>query len=249
MIRFVLVAALAACSHGAVAPQLDGSPSDGHADDDAAAPDDAPVDVAAGAYRHTITIDGTDDFVVAEIFGTSSTDYAAKLSWDNENLYLGYSGADFDPAAPATATKWLFAYLDLDPGAVSGAATSQLYRTQQATLPAGFGAEFYVRLKCDATVVSLEQHQAGGTWVTAATPVSARAGTFVELAIPRSTFGGATTIGVVTWMINEQQGVEGTYAGLYAGTFTDGYNKSPTKYLRADFTSARVPNDPANQKP
>ena len=44
---------------------------------------------------------------------------------------------------------------------------------------------------------------------------------------------------------------EGSYAGLYATNFTDGYaaNLALTAYLQADFTASRVTNDPANKKP
>ena len=63
--------------------------------------------------------------------------------------------------------------------------------------------------------------------------------------------GGGDTIGIVTWMINEKPNFEGSFAGLFADNFADGYNAQLplTKYLRIDFTSARVPNDPANVGP
>ncbi|MEJ7596704.1 MAG: hypothetical protein WKG01_02240 [Kofleriaceae bacterium] len=246
----LVLAVFAGCSRADVNPKLDDGavPIDAQGDDAAA---DAPLDGMAAAYSHTITIDGNDDFVAADTFTTTSASYTAKVSWDSEHVYLGYAGPDLDPAAPQAATKWLFAYVDVDPGAATGAITSQLYRTQRAAFPSGFGAEYYARWKCDASLVSLEQHQAGDTWVSAATPASARTGTFVELAIPRAVLGPATTIGVVTWMINEQDGVEASYAGLYTGNFTDGYTASLpiTKYLRIDFASPRAPNDPANQVP
>ena len=238
-----------ACSSASVA-QLDAN-SDGPRRD---ATPDGPGDDAtdgAAAYSHTIAIDGSDDFTANETFGTTSAAYGARVSWDAETIYLGYGGPDLDPAAPQTATKWLFAYLDVDPGAATGATLSQTYRTQHATFPAGFGAEYYVRWKCDGSLVSLEQHQAGGTWTTASVPASGRAGTFLELAIPRATLGGATSLGIVTWMINEADGLEASYGGLYPGNFADGYamNLVLTKYVKADLTASRVPNDPVNQSP
>ena len=246
--RGLMIGLLATACSSASKAQLDANADAPRRD--ATAADDAP-DGAAGAYNHTITIDGSDDFTASETFATTSPAFGARISWDADNLYLAYAGPDLDPAAPQTATKWLFAYLDLDPGAATGAATSQTYRTQTATLPTGFGAEYYVRWKCDGSLGSIEQHQSGGTWAPAAVPASGQAGTFLELAIPRAMLGGATTVGVVTWMINEADGLEASYAGLYAGNFTDGYamNLALANYVKLDLAAARVPNDPANQAP
>jgi hypothetical protein len=145
----------------------------------------------------------------------------------------------------------VFAYLDVDPGAGTGAATSLAYNTQHATFPTGFGAEYYLRWKCDGTFFSLE-HYDGASWTTSATvPGAAHAGQYMEMSVPLAALGAPATLGVVTWMINEEANLEGSYAGLYAGNFTDGYaaNLAITKYLVTDFGSSRVPDDPANAKP
>lgn len=252
MIRsVVLLTCAAACAGGHSMPKLDGGTDAAAARDaDPDAPPDAPI--GAAAYRHPITIDGTDDFAAADTFATTSAGYVARISWDDDNVYLGYSGPDLDPSALDTQTKWLFAALDLDPGAGTGATSSLTYNTQHAVFPAGFGAELYARWKCDASFHSLEQDAGGGTWTTSATTLpSAHTGSYVELAIPRSVLGTSATIGVVTWMINEKPTFEGSFAGLYAGNFTDGYAASLpiTKYLQIDFASPRAPNDAANAKP
>lgn len=237
-----------ACAGGHSTPHLDGHDIDTPVVIDASP--DAP-DGAVQPYSHTITIDGTDDFAAADQLATTSTAYAARVAWDATNVYIGYTGPDLDPAALDTSTKWLFAYVDLDPGAGTGATTSQIYRTQHAVFPAGFGAELYARWKCDGTFHSLERFT-DPTWTTDATvPAAAQAGTYVELAIPRSALGTATTIGLVTWMINEKQDFEGSFAGLYVDNFTDGYAAAlpVTRYLKIDFTAARDPNDPANRAP
>jgi hypothetical protein len=240
-----------ACSHG-TSPKLDAAPVDRR---DAPPEDiDAPVlpgDDLAPA-RHTITVDGIDDFFASEQFATTSNGYGARVTWDEANVYLGYGGPDLDPTALDTATKWLFVAIDVDPGGSTGAAQSLAYNTQRAVFPTGFGAEFYARYKCDGTFTTLEQFAGNDTWMTSATaPQLARSGSFVELAIPRSVFNGATAVGITAWMINEKPDFEGTFAGLYAGNFTDGYAPALplTKYLRADFTSPRAPNDPLNEAP
>ena len=201
-------------------------------------------------YRHTIQIDGVDDFLSGEQFPTTSAGYGARVTWDEQSIYVGYSGSDLDPAAADTATKWLFVYVDADPGMAKGALVDETYNTQGATFPAGFRADFYVRWRCDATLLSLKTFS-NGTWMEGTAPQAARSGSFVEFQIPRSVIVLSDRVDVVTWMINEKPNVESSYAGLYTGNFTDGYaaNLMLTTFLKIDFTSARDPNDPANQGP
>jgi hypothetical protein len=240
MTRFVLILAVAACSKG----NASGTP-------DAAPKRDAPPEIDAPAvYAHTIQIDGVDDFLSAEQFPTTSTGYDARVTWDAQNIYVGYSGADFDPAVAQSNTKWLFIYVDADPGGPNGAAVNEVYNTQGATFPSGFRADFYMRWRCDAALLTLKQYT-GSAWAeSASAPSAARGGTFVEFALPRNVIGNGN-VNIVTWMINEQNGAESSYAGLYAGNFTDGYaaNLALSKFLKIDFAALRDPNAPANEGP
>ncbi|MGE5180990.1 MAG: hypothetical protein ACM31C_02965 [Acidobacteriota bacterium] len=237
----VLVLDLVGCAGGHGTPRLDGPPT----------PDAPAIDAAIDApkpYRHTIVIDGMDDFAPADTFATtSSPSYAARITWDDHFVYVGYSGPDLATTTTDASSKWLFVYFDLDPGAGTGAATSLTYNTQHATFPTGFGAELYARYKCDDTFVSLERYDAGSSsWTTVSpTPLYAQGGPYVELAIPLAELGAGAKLGIVTWMINEKALAEGSYAGLYADNFTDGYamNLPLAHYLLADFTSPRAPND------
>ena len=130
-----------------------------------------------------------------------------------------------------------------------GAATSVLYRTQRATFPTGFGAELHARYKADGSFHEVATYN-GTTWVPTAVGQAGHATDVVELSIPRANLG-AGPIGVVTWMINEKDLAEASYAGLYAGNFTDGYaaNLALTKYLRVDFDAPQAPIDPTNVRP
>lgn len=211
-------------------------------------PDTSTHDVVAQPYRHTITIDGVDDFSPTEVIATTSASYVARVAWDDANLYIGYSGADLATTTSDAGTKWLFVYLDTTAG---GEAQSEMYNTQRATFPPNFQADYYARYKIDGTLTSL-QHVIGGTWMTASpAPTTGQSGMFVELAIPLSAIGAGTQLDLVTYMINEKQFAEGTYAGLYATNFVDGYaaNMQLGVYMHADFTSSRVPGDPANGRP
>ncbi len=243
MTRLAMIVALAtvACSKGAATGNIDAPPADSNVD----APD------ADTTYHHTITIDGVDDFLSPEQFATTSAGYDARITWDAQNLYVGYSGTDLDPAAADTATKWLFVYLDVDPGMPNGSLVDESYNTQGGTFPTGFRADYYMRWKCDASLLSLKKYN-GAAWADDATvPNAGHGGSFVELALPRAVLGTSSKISVVTFMINEKQNAEGTYAGLYAGNFTDGYHPSLliTKFLKIDFASMRDPNSPMNQGP
>jgi hypothetical protein len=237
--RLVLMCALAGCSKGSASAGIDAPPKKDALDPDAVMP-----------YRHTIQVDGVDDFLSSEQFPTTSAGYGARAAWDDTSIYIGYEGADLDPATVDTATKWLFVYVDADPGTPNGALVDETYNTQGATFPAGFRADFYVRWKCDASLLSLKTFS-GGTWMEGTAPQAAHAASFVEFAIPRSVIAVSDRVDVVAWMINEKNGAESSYAGLYTGNFADGYaaNLALTKFLKIDFTSTRDPIDPANQGP
>jgi hypothetical protein len=262
MVRTALLAlaiqvVAAACAGGRADPDArpDTTPDmrrpDAAATIDAGPPDATPPDAGTLPYRHTIAIDGTNDFAAGDTFATTSAGYTAYVTWDATQLYLGYAGADLDPSAPDTGFKWVFAYLDVDPGAGTGQLQSLTYNTQRATFPAGFGAEYYYRWKCDATYATLEVFTAGAWTTVSSTVPAARSGAFLEIAIPLAELGAPAAVGVATWMINEQPGLEGSFAGLYAGNFTDGYhaNLALTAYLEADFASTAAPHDPLNRRP
>ncbi len=246
-----LLATCAACG-AAGSPALDAGPGRDAPRVDAADPliDGASAIDAAVTVPHTITIDGIDDFRADEQFTTtSSPSFVARVTWDADSLYVGYGGPDLAIDATDAGTKWLFVYVDTDPGGATGAASAELYNSQGAAFPAGFGAEHYARWKVDGTLASLKSYSTGAWGDAAATLGAAQQQTFVELAIPRSLLGAGTALGVVTFMINEKDLAEGTFAGLYAGSFTDGYNSAMpvTKYLRLDLDVIEAPNTAANE--
>jgi hypothetical protein len=226
--------------------------ADAIADTAEAATDGAPD--AAPPWRKTIVIDGTNDFSVAdEKLTTTSTGYDAYMSWDGAALYVGYSGADIGPGA--SSTKWLFVYLDADPGAGAGATRTEQYKDQSASLPVGYGAEAYFGWRTDGTFSHAKKFS-GGAWTTvSATGVTvARSGSFVEIKIPFALLGATPTkLGVVTLMMNEGS-AQWSYGGLYAGSFADGYYAAPatvpvTYYLQADLASPAPPASLINRKP
>jgi len=225
------------------------------------------------AYRHTIAIDGVNDFTaVSESFATTSASYTAYVTWDDAALYIGYDGPDVSTTTASASSKWLFAYLDVDPGATTGATVGVKYNHQQPgfTAATGFGAEYYLRWKADGTYATLESYSAGAwatvqnyvpatrTWSTTGTGgtiSSAQSGTYIEFRIPLNALGvSLIQVGVVTLWMNEAPGGEFTYAGLYSTTFAEGYYASPTTvpisaYLLADFSTTLSPNDSGRRRP
>ncbi len=240
-----------ACGPGPKSQVDSGHAIDGPRIDTAPQPDDLEAPDGDLPYRHTIVLDGTDDFATADTLDTTSTPaYSARVAWDDTNVYVGYHGPDLVQTVTDAANKWLFVYIDVDPGTATGATASPVYRTQHATFPAGFGAEIHARWKANATFREVSTYD-GSAWVATTIDAWGHAADFVELAIPRSQFPSAATIGLVTWMINETDLAESSYAGLYTGNFVDGPAQTLplTKYMTIDFASPRSPNDPSNETP
>lgn len=246
------------------APPVDTSVSDTGASDtgvvDTGASDTGVADTGSTtsetgvAYRHTITIDGTNDFTAAnEKLSTTTSSFDAYVTWDATALYVGYSGGDV--ADTTATTKWLFVYFDVDPGAGTGATSSEQYATQKHAFASGFGAEHYYAWRTDG-LFPQQKSWSGTAWTNAtATVTASRSGSFVELEIPFSTFGSTPSkLGLTTFFVNESSAGEWTYAGLYSTSFTDG--KSPTStpktiasYMKIDLASAAAPNATAYKAP
>jgi hypothetical protein len=211
------------------------------------------ADASPGAYRATIAIDGIDDFPPEAALATTTSSYTAHVAWDDENLYVGYSGPDIAGGDP---TKWLFVYLDVDPGAATGAAFGEQYNNQRPAFPTGFGAERYFRWKASNDFQDVRAYERGAWTATPSTGVATyRTGAYVETAIPLALLGAPASIGVVTFMLDEQTLDEWTWAGLYAASFTDGYYDTMVgpipigAYLQVDFASPLAPNDPGRRRP
>lgn len=202
-----------------------------------------------GPYRHTINIDGTNDFLSSETFATTSASYKAYVSWDANNIYIGYDGSDI---ASGDQHKWLFAYFDTDPGSGNGAPSGEIYNTETPEFPNGFAPEFYYRWQASQGIEDFKSYDMSGGWTVTGQLVSASvSGTYLEAAIPLSALGNPQKIGVSIFWINETSQQEAAYGGLYADSFTDGYYKMIpiAHYLLIDLSSNAAPNAAANEKP
>ncbi len=222
--------------------------------DAAAAPPDAGtrVDGAPAAdaappapYRHTIVVDGTSAFTGDEVFATTTDSYNAYATWDDDRLYLGYLGSDVASQDPG---KWLLVYLDVAPG---GSPAGERYNTQTPAFPAGFHADYYYRWQSSGGVEDVKAWSGDGWQASSVAPVSARGGPFLEIALPLIDLGDPPAIDVALLWINETDGLEAAYGGLYSDSFTDGYHASIpiARYLAVDRSSTLPPNDGGNRRP
>ena len=253
----LLLAAVGGCSMGAPAGTTDAGAEPGDPDAAAAAPPDAggaspdaspaPPDAGPPApYRHTIDIDGTSSFTGDEVFATTTESYSAYVTWDEERLYLGYLG---DDVAAGDPRKWLLVYLDVGPG---GSATGERYNTQTPSFPAGFRADHYYRWQSSGQIEGV-MTWSGGAWQAdgSIAPLSARGGSLLEVSLSLAELGDPARAGVVLLWVNESDGLEAAYGGLYPDSFTDGYHASIpiARYLAIDRASPAPPNDAGNRRP
>jgi hypothetical protein len=186
-------------------------------------------------YYRTEAIDGTNNFVAGETFATSSGGYTAYITWDNTNVYIGYSGTDVNSNV---ATKWVLIYI----GDSAGSSTGITYNTQTPTFPTGFNAKYHIRWKATNDYTNAQVYST--SWSDAVWDFTGKVyklGNYVEFRIPRADIGSPTTLKVIVNMINEQGGGEWTYGLAPSTGFTDGQNQSPAKFLSCDLNSSSAP--------
>lgn len=210
---------------------------------------DAPEEGGDDAGK-THVIDGTNDFAASEQLATSSSSpklYTAYISWDASKVYLGMSGDDIGPGA--TDKKWLLIYVDGNPGN-AGSDLGIAYddnktatTPQQAKLP--FSAGFHFRWKTGGDHYHDLQKWNGSAWAPVALSVDVKqAGSFIELALPRSVLGAPKKLKVDILMSVEATGDEWTYAVTPKDGWTDGRFPAPQsipKYYEFDLDDTTKP--------
>jgi hypothetical protein len=215
---------------------------------DLGVPDAGAPDLGAPpGYRHTIVIDGVDDFAAVDRLATTTGSYSARLSWDADALFVGMTGAD---VGSGSATRWWLVFVDTN-GVSAGSNTGVPYNTQTPRLPPGFFADYAFRWKANNLFQSLQRWN-GSAWEdTATVPATFQTGNFVETRIALADLGSPASLGVTMLMLNEAAGVEFSYAGTPAGTFSDGYYGSipMSRWIAADLALAATPNDLSRLRP
>ncbi|MCX8056924.1 MAG: choice-of-anchor D domain-containing protein [Ignavibacteria bacterium] len=174
---------------------------------------------------HTINIDGVNDFHSDESFSTSTAGYNAYVTWDANNIYLGYSG--FDIGSGQSSTKWIVFYFDTDanlnPLSGNGTPNAIGFNTQNWILP--FRADYMIQIRTNGGFEALKRFT-GTAWVDV-TPHNMQifdnnASNYIEIRIPRASLNNPTKIYLVGYFINELSGFEWTYASFPDNSLRNG---------------------------
>jgi hypothetical protein len=202
---------------------------------------------------HTIVIDGNNDFQSDETFSTSSSGYTAYVTWDSDNIYLGYAG--YDIGSGQSNTKWIVFYFDtdahLDPTYGNGTLNAIGFNSQNWNLP--FRADYMIQIRTDGGFNALKRFN-GTSWVDV-TPHNMQifdnnVSNFIEIKIPRASLNNPTKIYLLGYFLNEQTGGEWTYASFPDNSLRDGDGyKNPgyfDHWYGFELTNNISPNAPQN---
>lgn len=202
---------------------------------DAKTQDGVPLDPATNVplqavYRHTIKMDGANDFLPGETFMTSSGGYSAFIAWDRSALYLGMQGAQIPKKEQNTG---LFAMTYLAWPGASGTMSAQTYSAVSPTLD--FAATHYVRWNGDQSGASVFTYTGPGQWEESKFNNSQgqefrQNGEFLEMKVPFETsfaepVSAELPLKLVMFLLNETTNAESTYAA--APGVTGGDTKTP----------------------
>ena len=187
-------------------------------------------------YSHTITIDGVNDFTVAdEMFQTSSMGYNGYITWDTDYLYLGYKGSDI---ASSNTNYFLNIYLGGTPGTMTG----RMMNTQQPML--NFSAGHNIIWNTSNTILQSYSYD-GSSWITSSlvTPSDiSRSSDFVEMRIPLASLGSPDKLKVHMNMLNATPGGEWSWGAVPSTSFSDRYDPDYTKYFEFNLKDKVKPN-------
>lgn len=190
----------------------------------------------AGPYRHTILIDGVNDFIIGdEQFPTSTAGYSAYLTWDDAYLYIGIDGWAIGPAASDDTNVLI--YLSGPAGSLTGIT----YNTQTPELP--FSARYHVFWRTTGTYTGALEYT--GSWTHVGwdfTGDVAKSGSYFEMRISLADIGSPLTARVHLSIINAKELSEWTYCAVPSASFTDGYDPHYSMYYDFDFSSEGAPN-------
>jgi hypothetical protein len=170
---------------------------------------------ATAVYRHSIVIDGNNDFLPGEKLSTSSGGYFAYLAWDASTLYLGMSGGQIPEDDPSV---FLLAYLGW-PGVEPRSKVGQAYKAVTPQL--SFDASHYARWQGANKGSSLMKFTSDMTWEEALLTMvggkHSQKDTFVELAVPFAALSSTMpeaddVVPFVIFLLKETMGSESTFA-------------------------------------
>lgn len=198
----------------------------------------------ADPYRHTIVVDGVNDFTGGEAFATTTSGQEVYFTWDDTHLYVGCSGSTMDAMS---VTEFIVLYFDTDPGSGLGASSGRILAVQEPAFLSDFRPDFMLTLSLDFSTLGFSAY-AGAAWspVTSGA-VHAAGGGYLEMSIPLSDLGDPAALRTTFAVIVTDLFSEWTYVGAPETIFTDGYDPDYQDHLDFDFSSEFPPNyEPAD---
>jgi len=187
------------------------------------------------SYSHTISIDGMNDFTVAnEMFQTSSMGYNGYITWDNDYLYLGYKGPEIANSNPNI-------YLNIYLGGTPGTTTGRMMNTQQPVL--SFSTGHNIIWNTSNSVFQSYSFD-GSSWIISSlvTPSDiSRSSDFAEMRIPLASIGSPDKLKVHLNMLNATPGNEWSWGAVPSTSFVDGYDPDYSKYFEFNLKDNVMP--------
>ncbi|HMV70221.1 MAG TPA: hypothetical protein PKA64_25495 [Myxococcota bacterium] len=209
---------------------------------DTGSPDTA--DSGSGGFSAALTVDGDlADCPAEAVFATSSgAGTWACITWDDDNLYLGFHHPDVGAGG---SEHWMWAYLGgmTSPGAFNGVA----YGNQQPAVPAIF--QGHLRWKASGTTNGL-LHWTGLAWGnedvdylwTTGDVAEDNGRNDVEMRVPLSDVTNTGLVIVALGWTHTTPGSESTYASVPSVGFSDSFDPDIGAWFVFDLSSPDAPN-------
>jgi hypothetical protein len=210
--------------------------------------DHAPPPAPAAAYSHTIPTttfgSGPNPFDdAAEGFATTTSGQRSFVSFDADDLYIGFAGTLAPVDSFGDSLEMYLGFARPTAGPALGLIAQSAFTTR---FPAGFTPELHIS-DFNESGASISFYD-GARWISvdagAAGIAEGSFDTGIALTIPRTFFGGASAVDLLSFLaITDQRPIEG--AGLFADSFVDADARElePARFLHIDFTSPKNPND------
>ncbi len=188
----------------------------------------------SGTY-HAVQIDGTNDFNTngAETLLATTSGYTNWLTWDSNYFYYGYYSADLSSGDP---DRMLYVYFSTNASTnlaqITGSAYGEPQGNQFPVLP--FNANYFFRyIVTNGWDTAVWTNNA---WNSNVSPLDAglsnvRNGSYLEMRIPKTNFRSASSLSVLSFILDKSTGAESIYGAVPSDTLADGYRANPSNFV------------------
>jgi len=199
-------------------------------------------------YYHTITIDGSYDYIAADEQFAASDSKNVQVAWDENYIYIGYTNEAFN-----VTNKAIYVAIDSDPVASppSRALPFQAYY-EGSTTTVPFEADYLYFVKFNGGGEKYRCVYSGGAWQTRESNPTGFSeymqdtgmGNATELAIPRNQIGNPNKVAITVYAkdLTNNSGWGWMFGVLGETTFSQGTgDKTITKYYEFDLNGSTKP--------